>query len=308
VRTDPQGRILAVGAVYAAPNTRFVLARYTPDGLPDETFGTNGKVIGFAGPSAELFDVAVQNDGSVLTVGSGSVSGERDLMLLRYDSLGRPDPDFGSGGRVITSFTVPAGATGVALRPGGTILVSGWAGTNACLAQFRPDGTLDPAFGSGGKAVLDVANGEDYLAGLALQRDGRAVAAGVATLQVGSDWTQYPVLCRITSAGEPDRSFGKRGVFRGAAGGSFTDLALQRDGKAVTSGLAAGRLTISRFTRAGKPDTSFGTRGSVALPAGGAAESGAILVEPAGKIVAATATLVSDTSDEELVITRRLSR
>ncbi|MCC2670702.1 MAG: enzyme repeat protein, partial [Armatimonadetes bacterium] len=176
------------------------------------------------------------------------------------------------------------------------------------LAQFRPEGTLDPAFGAGGKVVVDVASGEDYFARLALQRDGRAMAAGVTTAQVGSDWTTYPVLCRITSAGKLDRSFGKRGVFRGAAGGSFTDLALQRDDKAVTAGLAAGRLSISRFTRAGKTDASFGTRGSVVLPAGGAAEAGAILVEPVGKIVAATAMLVSDTSDEELVITRRLSR
>jgi uncharacterized delta-60 repeat protein len=48
------------------------------------------------------------------------------------------------------------------------------------LARYRASGALDKSFGAGGKVTTDFAGGGDTLAALALQPDGKLVAAGSA--------------------------------------------------------------------------------------------------------------------------------
>jgi uncharacterized delta-60 repeat protein len=306
VRIDAQGRILAAGGVYDPPNSLTALVRCHADGSLDDSFGEGGKVVTFAGPSAEWNDVVALGDGGVLAAGTGSASGERDVMLARFDSLGRPDADFGNGGRVVTPLDAASAATGVAVRANGSIVACGLAGLDACLLQYRPDGTLDPAFGSGGKVLLDIQRGEDRFEQLVLARDGKVVVAGGTSVYSENGWTDYPILARFTAAGKLDRGFGRRGSFRGAAGEVFTDLALQRDDRIVTTGPASDEFSLFRFTRAGVPDHSFGTRGVVTGIAAGVGASGAVLVEPSGKLIAAG--YARSGSGSDLLITRRLPR
>ena len=304
VKVDGQGRIVAAGGVYQAPESLTALVRCLPDGSLDETFSGDGKIVAFAGPAAQWNDVAALPGGGVLVAGSGSASGEADVTLARFDALGRPDPEFGTAGRVVTPLGLGATATGLVVRGNGIITACGQAGPYACLLQYRADGTPDPSFGTGGKVFLNAQADDDRFEQLVLQRDGKLVAAGRTSLFAGADWIDAPLLARFTAAGKVDRAFGKRGAFRGLPGGTFSDVALQSDGRIVCAGPAADLFSLFRFTRGGKPDATFGSRGVVTGIAQGA--SGAVLIEPSGKLVAAGSARFGASND--LLITRRLPR
>ncbi|HEY2959324.1 MAG TPA: hypothetical protein VGM21_14135 [Actinomycetota bacterium] len=46
------------------------------------------------------------------------------------------------------------------------------------LARYNRNGALDPGFGAGGKVTTDFGEGNDVARALALQADGKLVAAG----------------------------------------------------------------------------------------------------------------------------------
>jgi uncharacterized delta-60 repeat protein len=84
----------------------FGVARVDRHGRLDASFGRGGKVaIDFTGNTDQAFSVALQGR-KILVAGSTHNSSTRndDFGLIRLDQHGRLDPDFGSGGRVMTDF------------------------------------------------------------------------------------------------------------------------------------------------------------------------------------------------------------
>jgi uncharacterized delta-60 repeat protein len=92
---------------------------------------------------------------------------------------------------VTTAFLGPPGqgfsralAYSVALQPDGKIVAAGEAfiagGRDFALARYNSNGTLDASFGTGGMATADFASPNDLATSLAVQPDGRIVAAGAA--------------------------------------------------------------------------------------------------------------------------------
>src|SRR5437773_11500117 len=76
----------------------------------DPTFGVGGKAID--GSDYEIYDVEVQADGKIVTVGMANGG----FLVARYNPDGSPDGTFGANGRVITSFGPDeAGATAAAI-------------------------------------------------------------------------------------------------------------------------------------------------------------------------------------------------
>src|SRR5207342_3344037 len=101
-----------------------------------------------------------------------------------YAGAGDLDPTFGRGGRVTTDFT-PHGdiAGGVAIQADGRIVIVGTAGyfgsnPKFALARYRPNGSLDTSFGGDGRVTTDFTVGFDGANGVAIQADGKLVAAG----------------------------------------------------------------------------------------------------------------------------------
>jgi uncharacterized delta-60 repeat protein len=135
------------------------LARYTPDGHPDPTFGTGGKVTTGPAPDADAFAVVVQADGKLVLAGtrnpvplSGDPAG--GIVLVRYSPSGSPDPTFGTGGRVVT--TSPAGTfesvSGLALQADGKLATAGSFTSSAgftyfALARYQAGGVGGLGFG-----------------------------------------------------------------------------------------------------------------------------------------------------------------
>src|SRR5262249_6143539 len=149
------------------------------------------------------------------------------------------------------------------------------------LARYNADGTLDAAFGTGGKTTTDFFGNSDQVSAIGIQSDGKIVAAGFsANCNVGNDFA----LARYTTAGVLDSTFGTGGkVTTDFIGGDDRALAvaIQSDGKIIAAGstndstspagagaaspasVAAGgstRLTVT--VTPGTNPTSVGTRGS----------------------------------------------
>jgi uncharacterized delta-60 repeat protein len=106
---QPDGKIVVAGRVQTGKQdfTKLGIRRYKPDGSLDASFGAGGKVeTGFGAVYSEANAVARQSNG-MLVVAGDSGNGAR-FVLARYRKNGSLDPGFGSGGKVLTDFTVCA--------------------------------------------------------------------------------------------------------------------------------------------------------------------------------------------------------
>jgi uncharacterized delta-60 repeat protein len=170
------------GVLYGAD--QLSLARYTPAGNLDASFGDGGTVVIDGGSMVEAFRaLALRPDGMI--VAGGYVDGEHrgNLLVARFDRHGALDPGFGHKGMTVTNFgSRSERLEGIALQPDGWIVAAGQvaSGNDANLAAVRydPEGHLDPAFGRGGLATFDFQGREDRAHALALQPNGGIVAVG----------------------------------------------------------------------------------------------------------------------------------
>ena len=178
-------------------------------------------------------------------------------------------------------------------------------------------GAIDTRFADCGQATAlvpsDIARRQfSYGAGasLAVQPDGKIVAAGPAARGMGAS--------RFNPDGSLDRSFGGDGVaFIPASEGRFaethvTSVGVQEDGKVVAAGWMRAeqgpgpsselvqRIVIARFTPTGEPDTTFSGDGLVVeVPPGSTtATAYAMAPAPGGAVV------VAGQVDERFAVTR----
>jgi uncharacterized delta-60 repeat protein len=238
---QPDGKLVAAGAVSIGSRSAFALARYNRNGSLDTSFGQGGKVTTAIGSGwGHALALVVQQDGRLVVAGAASDGSDYDLALLRYNANGTLDPSFGSGGLVTTEIGPGYdSANAIALRPGGKLVVAGqsWNGSryDLLLARYSPNGTLDPSFGSGGKATTAISSGDAVAKALAVQPDGKLVAAGTSS----NAGLQQFALARFSPNGTLDPSFGSEGKVTTAVGPDFDGayaLALQPDGKVVAAG------------------------------------------------------------------------
>jgi uncharacterized delta-60 repeat protein len=141
------------------------------------------------------------------------------------------------------------------------------------LALHAADGDLDVTFGIGGEVTTDFSGGNDYAFALALQSDGRIVAAGGTSSGFA--------LARYNPDGSLDNGFGSGGKVTTANSTGATAVAIQPDGKIVVAG---GSLLV-RYNTDGSFDPTFGSGGKVIQPGFGGF-SVSLLLQADGKIVA----------------------
>lgn len=182
---DSSGRILAAGSVdntnAVAPARVMVIARYNSNGSLDTTFDGDGVVTGGGTPQRFASDIALQPDGKIVVSGGTekftSLGFQADLAVTRYLVNGALDPSFGSNGTRAVSFASNSVGKQLAVLPDGRILVAGQSASDFAVARLNADGTMDSRFGGDGKVTTDF-GGSDEAVGIAVQPNGRIVAAG----------------------------------------------------------------------------------------------------------------------------------
>ncbi|MDQ6623787.1 MAG: delta-60 repeat domain-containing protein [Verrucomicrobiota bacterium] len=294
------GKLVAVGQTQSAPGRRsFALVRYTGAGSLDATFGTGGKVTtNFFGGIDTANAALIQPDGKVLVAGSETNAlGFLDFALARYNSDGSLDVTFGNGGKQTTDFFGNnERINAIVLQPDGKIVASGAATraggsvTDFALARYNSDGTLDCAFGTGGLITTSFSS-NSVASGLALQSDGKIVAAGNA----GAISTF--ALARYNADGTLDATFGSNGqvltAFPGSRGDRANAVVVQTDGNIVVAGLtnngASQDFGLARYSGTdGSLDPSFGAGGLVTTDfIGGSDTIAALALQPNGNLIAA---------------------
>jgi uncharacterized delta-60 repeat protein len=255
----------------------------------DPTFNGDGRATTWFASGGQAHAVALQPDGKLVV--AGLAAGADRFGLARYLSDGSLDPSFGNGGKVTTNFTKHLDwANDVTVLPNGKIVAVGHANfKRIAIARYRPDGSLDPSFGKGGKVLTRVWRSATANA-VAVQADGKIVVAGQASERIRSAF----VLVRYRWNGTRDRSFGGAGIvttaFQALTGNAY-DLAIQPNGRivAVGEGVIANGFCVARYRRDGRLDRSFGHGGKVRTPiqqgiGGGAA---AVALQPDGRVVVA---------------------
>ena len=275
VLIQANGKIVAAGGTCTGINfdvCDFALARYNPDGSPDPSFGTGGKVIThFAGVSTLAFSIAVQPGGKIVAAGLAFGGSGFDFALARYHADGSLDARFGSGGMLTTDLASGDDfGNAVVVLPTGKIVAAGAAFNGAtfdlALVRYDATGTLDPSFGVGGKVFTDLGSTDDEIQDLALQADGRIVALGETFDATGVAFA----LARYEADGALDAGFGSGGSVTtdfGSGDAQGQSVAVQPDGKIVAAG---GGLfgpnvdfQLARYEGDGTLDAGFGTGGLV---------------------------------------------
>lgn len=306
VAIQADGGIVTVVSDYAGG---FAVARYLPDGSLDPGFGGDGVVTTDFGGSGAARAVAVQPDGRIVAAGSAITSTGSDFAVARYLADGSLDTTFGGDGLVTTDFggeglAQSDAAAAIAIQPDGRILTAGSGGgvpraPDFVLARYRPDGSLDPTFGDLGLVTTDLGGTDDAVKALALQDDGKIVAAGAQrNLSRGEG---VFALARYEPDGILDGSFGSDGIVIIRAPNSDSnfadDVAIGADGRIVATGPDRGRapagglragFAVVRLLSDGSPDPTFGSGGWVQTDViGGDARADALAVQADGRIVVA---------------------
>jgi uncharacterized delta-60 repeat protein len=187
VALQSDGKIVVAGASVINSYYDFALVRYTSSGALDNSFGSAGKVTTAIGSSSDVgHSVALQSDGKIVVAGYSFNGGNQEFALVRYDESGILDTTFGSGGKVTTVIGVERDiAHSVAVQSDGKIVVAGYSdnfsNSQFALAKYTSSGALDTAFGIGGKITTNIGGSYDWGYGVALQSDGRIVAAGYSS-------------------------------------------------------------------------------------------------------------------------------
>ena len=279
----------------------FALARYNPDGSLDATFGIGGKVTtDFGGATDDRgYGVAIQADGRIVVAGRTCAGAACAFALARYDVGGSLDGTFGSGGLVTTDFAGSGDwAFAVVIQPvDGKIVVAGEAVGDFALARYQTNGSLDGGFGAGGTVTTDFAGSADTAFSVALQSDGKIVAAGRTQVPAGQDVDVEFAVARYSANGSLDAGFGTAGtVTTGFGAHSFDvgrDVVVQADGKLVVAGWTQRQqkdpdFALARYATDGSLDNGFGKKGKVTTDfANGNDAAATLAIQADGRIVAA---------------------
>ncbi len=222
-------------------------------------------------------------------------------------SSGVLDPTFGTGGH--SAVVLPGSsqiARAITRQPDGRIVVAGYTNWNTgnsdvLLARFQADGSLDTTFGAGGVVTTAVSAVNDTAYAVAVQPDGKIVAAGLSG--------DAALVLRYNADGSLDTTFGTGGVVTTSlppGSAFFLSVAVLSDGRILAGGGAVppssssafDQFLLARYQSNGTPDTTLGGSGVVTTTFPGRdAISWGMAVQTDGKVLLGGYARASSDSD-----------
>jgi uncharacterized delta-60 repeat protein len=153
-------------------------------------------------------------------------------------------------------------------------------------------GDLDSTFGAGGTVITEFPSSYSGAHAVALQQDGKIVAAGFA--HTNNSILSDLAVVRYTSGGGLDAAFGTGGLVRVDVGGRFDEahaIVVQPDGKIVVAGASSDAggydMVVVRLNGDGSLDTSFDGDGIVLVDLGSESSARAVALQQDGRILLA---------------------
>ncbi|PZR16792.1 MAG: hypothetical protein DI536_06475 [Archangium gephyra] len=265
-------KIVVSGSVgsRAGQNGAFGIARFSADGVLDQTFGDGGttdvRFSSFVGGTA--LSLAQRADGKLyiggFTTRSFDSANDTDFAVARFTADGVLDDAFGFHGVEVIDFGREESGRSLAFQ-GDKVLIAG--GDDFSVTRLNPDGNVDVTFGSGGVARSQ----GGYAHNMRVLTSGHILVAGSISRGDSLPWAIK--LVRYTADGQLDATFGVFGEMKlGFDEQQVAVLSLDElpGGEIVlamvsTAG-ATPRPTVARLSANGTLDSSFGTNGLTALP------------------------------------------
>ena len=210
---QPDGKIVAAGQSDVDDSSNLSLARYTPDGRLDGSFGNGGRALTPLGSTYYwAVDAARTRDGKIVV--SGVVDGD-DFVIARYGRNGRLDARFGKKGMVETDFAKGSADVPFAVAmQGENVVAAGYYELDEnenfqfALARYTQRGRLDTTFGRRGKVLTDFGGASiDRAFDVAIDAKRRIVAVGSRERGRTRDFA----VARYLADGRLDPGFGKQG-------------------------------------------------------------------------------------------------
>jgi uncharacterized delta-60 repeat protein len=165
----------ADGRIVVAGTAGFVLARFSPDGSLDPTFGDGGLVPTAGGGGVLALAVGLPGADTIRVLTVSRLA----WALTQYHSDGTVDLSYGRGGSTAGAFVGGlAGVYALDFEPGGNVIVAGVGGGRHAVARYTTDLELDPTFGTGGVAALDLGPGSIAAYAIRVVADGKYVLGG----------------------------------------------------------------------------------------------------------------------------------
>jgi uncharacterized delta-60 repeat protein len=296
----PDDSFYAVGNVAvstdSAADFAFVVARFQADGTLDPAFGAGGFAVKnvAVGTSGELArGVVVQASGKVVVSGTVEHVGaadarDRDVALLRFDQHGVLDPSFGQNGVVLLDLSageavgtgfVADSIWGLARSADDKLILSaaqkraGGTDSDFAVVRLTADGALDPSFGAGGVATLDINHANASPRAATVLADGSVLATGY----MNEAGVTRPVVFKLDSSGQLVPGFGQGGVFSQPVLAASTEVygAVVQGDKLITAGYGRAAANESldwvslRLDASGALDPTWGQSGVVRVDVAG---------------------------------------
>jgi uncharacterized delta-60 repeat protein len=282
VAVQDDGRIVVVGEAPVGDRTVIGLARLTPSGDLDPSFGTGGKkIVDPFEPCADTWrqlTLALEPNGDILVGGTESACEDVNNpgFVARLEPNGDLDPSFADGGvkrmRLALGTGVSTYVNQLIVDSRGRIAAavttfdpSADLSARAVMVRLRSNGDYDPSFSGNGRKVL--LSRDSALLSLAAAPQGRLVGTGRVR--------QKMLVTRVKGSGAFDRSFTGDGVkttrldMHGAGHVVADRVMLQRNGKPLIAaefetGTKSGNVVV-RFRPNGDFDHSFSGDGKKIL-------------------------------------------
>lgn len=281
-----------------------ILVKLNGMGQLDNQFGGGDGIASLnvqTGTNGESFrGIVVQPSGKIVVSGvveDETVSTDRDIAVVRFNTDGTPDTTFGTLGTGIVRLdlntalgTMGADTTyGLAQDSAGKLLLHAGQRTatldannmdtltymDFVVLKLGVDGALDTTFANQGKYTLPLQASSISVKSVNVLADGSVIAAGYAksaSLGQGSD--AQPVMYKLTPGGVLDTNFASGGLFHEVVLATQTEIygvAVQPDGKFVTAGYGRNDMAGTndwvslRLTPAGALDTTWANQGKYVL-------------------------------------------
>ncbi len=262
---------------------------YAQEGSIDSTFGINGIVVQEKGAG---WDLAIYNNQRIVLGGKGF-----NFTVVSYKLDGTPDSSFGNFGKIdVDLFENDEQPYTISIQPDGKILLAGYIKIDRidfALVRFNLDGSLDSGFDYDGIVTTDFNGGVDAIRRIAIQSDGKIIAAGIAETTLPWNFA----MARYLPNGSLDFNFGNGGkvITEFNNYSDAWDILIYPDSKILCSGWVYNASTnwsdfaLVRYLPDGSLDNSFGVGGKIITQAVGNpyynCEARSVLLQHDNKIV-----------------------